>query len=674
MYQQREYQAAGGGLSSKLEWALEHARKGFPVFPLRPNAKEPAISNWQEEATTDENKIKSLWAAHPDANIGSPLYKVGLAAVDLDEKKGKSGSAEWAALEGEHTRTETLTFRTASGGGNHLVVRGRLRTRVGIRSGVDIKGDGGYIVMPGSIIDGKAYIVERSLPIADCPEWLHTLAGEPNLSPRGDKVALLDADLPHNVERFTAYLLTLEGAPEGSRNDAAAKLVGMGANDLGVSAEVAATLAANHWNPRCRPPLDQDELEDAVTSGHRSARNSFGCDALPFPASEFFADIGSLDEPSEIVDRVANDNRPRRFHPKSEAEQDRQHPPEWLIDGVIQRDTAVLFYGDQNAFKGFIVLDLVFSAGAGKPWAGPYSPAKPLTTLYIAGEGARGVETVRRWAWKKAHSVDALPFYTISTMPGLGSPDDVDALIKDVEAAGVKPDIIVLDTLARAMTGMDENLVKDTGVFVYACDRLRRHFGAALIVIHHKGKSGPTPRGSSNLMACFDAHFLVQRQGCSLNVVVKNEKQKDEEPWGAPLHLTGEQVQLGADGESRSTSLVFKPTPRADTVLAPSLRVDEVHNTLMSLGKAAVSTKELAAAIVDAQLEADPQCADKIDESAREDLIQNEMRTLQRQAATPKGKPPGLLRQFLVPGEVSRKLRWCLPEGDCDKSRQLATH
>ena len=324
-----------------------------------------------------------------------------------------------------------------------------------------------------------------------------------------------------------------------------------------------------------------------------------------------------------------------------------------------------------------MVLDMAFMSGAGMAWAGRYSPAQPLTTLYIAGEGAVGIETLRRPAWKAKYEVAELPFYTISDMPAMDGSGEVDQLIRDVELAGVEPDIIIIDTVARAMTGLEENSAKDTGIFVAACEKLKRHFGATVIAIHHKGKTGSsTPRGSSNLMASFDAHFLIERQGASYGVTITNEKQKDGEPWSAPLHFVGEQTTFVVKGEERS-SLVFRPTssPLAGANLSEGARVDEVRNALESLdaGHVAVSTKGLATAIVDARLKEDSVLAAKFDDSGRDALIKNEMRTLQRDAKIRRGRRSGFLRQFVVSNEDDRHLLWGLPGADCDDSRQVAT-
>ncbi len=138
----------------KLNSALFLAEEGFKVFPLRKNDKQPAISNWQKLATEEHSKIKE-WFESKDLNIGI-LTGEGLIVLDLDIKNGKDGvkSLEnWEAING--ILPETRASKTA-GGGLHLYYRisEEIRNKANIYEGVDVRGDGGYVVAPGSDING----------------------------------------------------------------------------------------------------------------------------------------------------------------------------------------------------------------------------------------------------------------------------------------------------------------------------------------------------------------------------------------------------------------------------------------------------------------------------------------------------------------------------------------
>ena len=82
--------------NSKLEAALDHARRGFSVFPLITNAKVPAIANWQNLATTDATQIGAWWSAEPNANIG--ISTAGLFVADVDPHKGGDATLKTITL------------------------------------------------------------------------------------------------------------------------------------------------------------------------------------------------------------------------------------------------------------------------------------------------------------------------------------------------------------------------------------------------------------------------------------------------------------------------------------------------------------------------------------------------------------------------------------------------
>lgn len=174
-----------GKANALLEAALAYAAKGWPVFPLRPyvkdghpkrdNGKTPATAHGLLDATTDPAIIKAWWAENPRYNIGLNCGTANLGAVDLDMKEDKDGIGNWQTLaeEKEFPAGGTLTSHTPSGG-RHLVYQmpaERLKnSQDQAAPGIDFRGDGGYIVAPPSVIDGKAYRWENpAAPVLPMP-------------------------------------------------------------------------------------------------------------------------------------------------------------------------------------------------------------------------------------------------------------------------------------------------------------------------------------------------------------------------------------------------------------------------------------------------------------------------------------------------------------------------
>jgi predicted P-loop ATPase len=164
--------------------ALALAAEGFRVFPLPPGQKAARMPGWQKKATINPEFIHTHWTVTPAANIGVATG-AGLLVLDEDPRAGSDQSMQDLALVHDEL-PETRTVRTPSGG-RHRYFRVAAGLRVAnsvskLGAGLDIRGDGGYVVAPPSVlVDGPkqtagAYTLETDSPIADAPEWLIVLA------------------------------------------------------------------------------------------------------------------------------------------------------------------------------------------------------------------------------------------------------------------------------------------------------------------------------------------------------------------------------------------------------------------------------------------------------------------------------------------------------------------
>ena len=140
-----------------LSAALGYASKGWLVFPLREGGKEPILLGGFKVATDDRRQIEDWWLRYPNANIGLRTgAESGLFVVDLDIKNGKNGVESYTTL----GTNSSYIVSTPSGGLHHYFkfpVEQVISCRVDIEPGVDIRGEGGYVVAPPSVCDGKAY-------------------------------------------------------------------------------------------------------------------------------------------------------------------------------------------------------------------------------------------------------------------------------------------------------------------------------------------------------------------------------------------------------------------------------------------------------------------------------------------------------------------------------------
>jgi hypothetical protein len=138
-------------------------------------------------------------------------------------------------------------------------------------------------------------------------------------------------------------------------------------------------------------------------------------------------------------------------------------------------------------------------------------------------------------------------------------PQDGAAVVQSIRAQfpGVKPGVVVLDTLNRSLGG-SENDPADMGQYVRAADMIREAFNCVVIVIHHCGIEGARPRGHTSLTGAADAQIAVKRDAAD-NIVATVEFMKDG-PQGDEIVSRLEQVMVGTDDDGDAiTSCIIRP-------------------------------------------------------------------------------------------------------------------
>ena len=237
---------------------------------------------------------------------------------------------------------------------------------------------------------------------------------------------------------------------------------------------------------------------------------------------------------------------------------DQMPATEWQIEGILESNSQVVLYGAPAVGKSFVALDMALSIASDMRWAGHSVTAGNV--LYIAAEGSRGMRKRIR-AWMSERSVSDVGNLRIQLGPvQIHDQHQVQSLIDVLNTAQFKPDLIVVDTLARCFVGRDENSSQDMGLFIAGAERLQTIFKATVLIIHHtrkaSGNSRPPERGHSSLRGAADTMLSVSREGS--RIVLRCEKQKDDEAC-KPMSFTSERVvvDLGASG-GLATSIVLR--------------------------------------------------------------------------------------------------------------------
>lgn len=224
-----------------LEAALRYADMGYPVFPCSPAWKTPLTLHGHLDASVDPEQIEEWWKTFPNANIG--ISTTGLLVIDID-----GADNPW------NPELPCSPVSLTPRGGRHLIYRqpegASLRNSAGkLALRVDIRGDGGYVVVPPSIINGIPYrwaptcelVPPNQLTVV--PEWIVTLLAEPTQEPQ---------PLENIIQ-------------EGERNDTLTRIAGLNRRHGMSEPEILALIAKINEN-RCRPPLQKREVKKIAWS------------------------------------------------------------------------------------------------------------------------------------------------------------------------------------------------------------------------------------------------------------------------------------------------------------------------------------------------------------------------------------------------------------------------
>lgn len=503
-----------------IDSALALARRGFYVFPLRPGSKEPAVKDWANVATRDEKQLRALFS--DDANIGifTGKFNLGdgdapLAVIDLDRKNGKDGMRELERIAAECGKKlpDTLTVVTPTGGRHLYFLTGR---DIGSKAdtlapGIDTRGAGGYVVAPGSVVEGKSYQFTTHLgaAIAPCPTWLAEKLPRPGRKKSESQPAPTNINVDRAAARAVHYLRNEAPlAIEGKGGDQTTFKVSAAVKDFGVSETVNLSLLAEHWNPRCVPPWSADDLARKVANAYSYGTEPVGAAA---PEAEFTPVVESaapetiFDTPtgaSLICTRVCSVT---------------SKPIRWLWENTFAFGKLSLIAGDPGLGKSQLSLSLaaIVSTGGTLP---NRQRCEAGDVLLITGEDDIA-DTIRPRL--EAAGADVNRILVVEGVPIQGAPRPINLATDAARIAQYVrglPDLrlVIIDPITAFLGDTDSHKTAEVRALLRDLARFASDTGAAVLAITHLNKSSGTAAigritGSIGFVAAARAAYVVTR-------------------------------------------------------------------------------------------------------------------------------------------------------------------
>ncbi len=212
-------------MTTMLDAALEYAARGRPAFPVKQGDKKPIgrlVPSGLHNATTDPETIKRWWGLVPDANIG---LRTGISfdVLDVDGDEGLKSLVHMIAEAGCCLPSAPVVETTRRGLHYYYYQPTGLGNKRGsLKSKIDFRGDGGYVVAPPSIgANGRRYewvISPEEQALEPAPAWLVDL-----LTTKSSSTASNDpstgSSSPYGQRALESELGRVVLAPEGERND-----------------------------------------------------------------------------------------------------------------------------------------------------------------------------------------------------------------------------------------------------------------------------------------------------------------------------------------------------------------------------------------------------------------------------------------------------------------------
>lgn len=441
---------------TKLEYAMKLAKMGFKVFPLRENDKRPLLKGKaQIQGTTDLNQVRDTWTRYPNANIGIATCD-GLTVIDVDTITAHGVDGENSMLEYQVDNgfiNETLEVTTPTGGKHYYYLTdNEYSNKASILPGVDVRGLGGYVVGPGSTINGTLYEAKQlTKPQRANSEVLKLLGACKKRETSTDPFEALEKGYSDNL------------IPQGSRTDYLIKQCAQlcdGTKTLETMKKMIQVINENNLEI----PLTDKELEMEV-----------------FPSLERF----KKHEAKKVDPETSID--PNKINLVNVSDIEKEYV-EWLVPGYIPKGTITIIGGDGGLGKTSLWCNIASAISNGTPCVlqenndvlCPYGEV-----VYFSGEDdtARVLRPRLEQNGANLDNIKTIPMdddaFTSLSIGG--------ALIEGIIEAR-RPMLVIFDPIQQFIKNADMSKRNDMRQIMTSLSKLGKKYGTTFILVMHTNK------------------------------------------------------------------------------------------------------------------------------------------------------------------------------------------
>lgn len=454
-------------MPSLKEAALNYAKLGYAVFPLKPKTKEPATTHGFYEASTDAGTIEAWWVKNPDYNIGIACGN-GLAVIDIDQhpEDGKFGLDTLRTWEKDHGELQpTWTVLTGTGGLHYWYKTDlSFKNVVEVLPGIDIRSKGAYVVAPPSIHpNGTEY------------EW--EASGDPTevsmaeLDGSALELASLAKEKKKKDPSAPAYK-QYEVIGKGRRQDALMSLMGHLKN-LNLTDDAIKDAVRRENEAKCDPPMSEEELRKEI---------------FPFLKRNIEANLDYADTVAPSLTMFSDDDL--SLPTLAEIPQEKA---EWLERGYIPAKSITILCGTGGVGKTTLWCSLAAAVSRGEATFLTSSSAINIgqfrqnrTVLFFSAEDSVSVVLSERLT--KAHAV----------MENIRCLDVSDERFKDIKFSSLKlekvidkyrPALCIFDPIQafidKRVKMSDRNAMRQE---IEPLIKLGQKYGTTFLIVMHTNK------------------------------------------------------------------------------------------------------------------------------------------------------------------------------------------